>query len=415
MFHDEPDRRMTLTKTLDLRGGRPCWSAPEQQVVSDALPSRAVDVAIVGAGVMGAMLAERLTASGRSVALLDRRPPAAGATAASTALVMWAADTPLSELARRIGETEAARRWRRVHGAVLSLAQRIDALGLDCGWAARPELYLAGDVLDEAGLRTEALTRQAAGLPSQILDAAMVAKRFKIAPRAGLLSGDSYEVDPVALTLGLLAAARRAGATDSFPVDIAGLEFHPDLIGLRTSEGALVTARHVILATGYEAASTYLPDAFTLGSSYAIASPPGMAARWAEKALIWEAADPYLYLRATRDGRIIVGGEDEDFVDADKRDRLIPSKSATLEAKAAALLGGEPFPVDCGWAATFGGSPDGLPAIGKAKGHERLWLASGFGGNGVTFASLAADMIAGALDGQPDPDESCFSPYRFEA
>ncbi len=415
MFHDEPDRPMTLTKTLDLRGGRPCWSErPERQVVSHPLSASTVDVAIVGAGVMGAMLAERLAASGRSVTLLDRRPPSAGATAASTALVMWAADTPLTELAETVGAAEAARRWRRVRGAVSSLAARIDTLGLDCGWTARPELYLAGDVLDEEGLQAEAAARQAAGLPSQFLDAATVGDRFKIAPRAALLSSDSYEVDPVALTLGLLAAARRSGATINFPADVIRLEHQPDHTLLHTSNGGVVTAAEVILATGYEAASTYLPDAFTLGSSYAIASPPGMAARWEEKALIWEAADPYLYLRTTRDGRIIVGGEDEDFVDADKRDRLIPSKGATLEAKAAALLGGEPFPVDCAWAATFGGSPDGLPAIGRAKGQDRLWLASGFGGNGVTFASLAADMITGALDGRPDPDEACFSPYRFE-
>ncbi|WP_309646739.1 FAD-dependent oxidoreductase, partial [Phenylobacterium sp.] len=82
---------MTLTETLDLRGGRTCWRADDSNpLVSDPLPGAPVDVAIVGAGVMGAMLADRLSAAGRSVALLDRRPPAHGATAASTALVMWA-------------------------------------------------------------------------------------------------------------------------------------------------------------------------------------------------------------------------------------------------------------------------------------------------------------------------------------
>jgi glycine/D-amino acid oxidase-like deaminating enzyme len=46
-------------------------------------------------------------------------------------------------------------------------------------------------------------------------------------------------------------------------------------------------------------------------------------------------------------------------------------------------------------------------------GHERLWLASGFGGNGITFAALAAELLTAELTGQPDPDIECFDPYRF--
>ena len=71
-------------------------------------------------------------------------------------------------------------------------------------------------------------------------------------------------------------------------------------------------------------------------------------------------------------------------------------------------------PVACAWAATFGGSPDGLPAIGPVRGEDHVWLAGGFGGNGVTFASLAAELITKALGGAPDPDADAFDPYRFE-
>lgn len=61
----------------------------------------------------------------------------------------------------------------------------------------------------------------------------------------------------------------------------------------------------------------------------------------------------------------------------------------------------------------FGTSPDGLPAIGRAANSDRLWLASGFGGNGITFAALAAGLLAAELTGSPDPDLACFNPYRF--
>ena len=66
------------------------------------------------------------------------------------------------------------------------------------------------------------------------------------------------------------------------------------------------------------------------------------------------------------------------------------------------------------WAAVFGSSPDGLPAIGRAANSDGLWLAHGFGGNGITFAALAAELLTAELTGSPDPDLPCFDPYRFE-
>ena len=79
----------------------------------------------------------------------------------------------------------------------------------------------------------------------------------------------------------------------------------------------------------------------------------------------------------------------------------------------AAVLGADEIRLDCAWSAAFGSSPDGLPAIGRAARHNRLWLACGFGGNGITFAALGAELITAALAGTPDPDADCFDPYRF--
>lgn len=403
---------MELTERRDLRGGTTSWIPGQYgDFGSDPVPADC-DVAIIGAGVMGAMIAERLTAQGRRVGLFDRRPPAHGSTAASTALVMWAADVPLIHLAERWGADGAARRWRRMYAAVRGLAERIDRLGIACGRAERPELYLAGTLLDEAALQREGAARQAAGLPSTCLSAAETAERFGIAPRAALLSEGSYEVDPVRLTIGMLERARRGGATISFPCDVAGIDRGDGAIALRLADGSSIGAETVVIASGYERASWFLPDDFTIGSSYAVASPAGVAPLWRENALIWEASDPYLYARATADGRIVAGGEDEDFADAARRDPLIDEKGGIIQAKLAAMIGGD-VPVEHAWAAAFGSSPDGLPAIGQVEDDPRLWLASGFGGNGVTFASLGAKMIAAALRGSPDRDAACFSPYRF--
>ena len=276
---------MELTERRDLRGGRPCWKLHEHNTLPcDPLPPGQVDVAIIGAGVMGAMLAERLAKDGRRVALLDRRPPAHGSTAASTALVMWSADVPLTHLSGMIGADEAVRRWRRMHAAVHDLSDRIDSLAIDCGRMDRPELYLTGTLLDERTLEAEGEARRAAGLPSTFSAADDVATRFGIAPRAALLSADCYELDPVKLTQALLSEARQHGATISFPHNVAALEQVSGGIAVQSDDGSRLLAKEVILATGYERARWFLPPAFAVTSTYAIATPPGVAPLWRENA-----------------------------------------------------------------------------------------------------------------------------------
>lgn len=54
--------------------------------------------------------------------------------------------------------------------------------------------------------------------------------------------------------------------------------------------------------------------------------------------MIWEASDPYLYLRTTPEGRIICGGEDEEFTDEEKRNALIPAKVTRLRSKLRRLM-----------------------------------------------------------------------------
>lgn len=401
---------MELTERHDLRTGNPVWTDHKRPPPSDPIPDGVVDVAIIGAGVMGAMLADRLASEGLGVALVDRRPPGGGSTAASTALVMWEIDVPLTHLARDIGLDAAGARWRRVFDAVQQLHARAESVDGTAPFA--PTVYLAGNLLDPEALKLEGEARVRFGLPSRWLDAGAVADRFAIAPRAALVSDGGFAADPVALTLGLLKRARGHGATVSWPVDVTRLETRSDSVALIHGDGELV-ARSVILAGGYERATAFLPPAFSLLSSYAVATPPGTAPKWREDAMIWEASDPYLYARTDAEGRIIAGGEDEDYAQEAPRNRRIEEKGGTIGHKLAAMLGEDELPIERRWAATFGASPDGLPAIGRARNHERLWLASGFGGNGVSFAALASELIAAEFTGTPDPLASGFDPYRF--
>ena len=46
--------------------------------------------------------------------------------------------------------------------------------------------------------------------------------------------------------------------------------------------------------------------------------------------MVWNTEDPYIYLRTTDDGRILIGGEDEEFRNPEKRDSLITNKEQKL-------------------------------------------------------------------------------------
>ena len=123
--------------------------------------------------------------------------------------------------------------------------------------------------------------------------------------------------------------------------------------------------------------------------------------------MIWETKTPYLYLRTASDGRIFVGGRDEEFSDPRKRDALIGRKSRQLLADFRKLFPDVPFEIDFAWAGTFGETRDGLPYIGTA-GSKRVYYAMGYGGNGITFSIVAADMIADALTGKKNRDAPLF-------
>ena len=402
---------MDLTERHDLRTGTTPWEdGSRTEIPSDDLP-RVVDVAIVGAGITGAMVAERLTAAGIAVALLDRRCPGQGSTAASTALVLWEADVPLTHLARKIGEAEAVRRWQRVRRAATGLWQRFEEAKIKSDHVCCPSLYLAGNVLNADGLRAETVLRARHGMPSVYLDAGAAAERFDIPPRAAIVSDDSFEANPLRLTFTLLDCARKRGASVTYPSDVLRVTHQDDGVVLVSDRGEL-RARHAILATGYERPPLFLPQQFSLNVSYAIATEPGTAPLWRENAMLWEASTGYLYARSDREGRVIAGGGDETFYDAPHRDALIPEKTQGIATNLEQLTRSSIAPRER-WAAIFGAAPDGLAAIGRAAGHERLWLASGFGGNGITFAALAAELLTAQLTGRPDPDMECFDPYRF--
>jgi glycine/D-amino acid oxidase-like deaminating enzyme len=405
----------SLTRHRNLRSGTPLWLARARRpaVRHGALPARLEpDVVVVGAGISGALIADALVTAGHRVAVVDRRGPFQGSTPASTALLQFEIDTPLIQLAKRIGRQKAARAWWRSAEGVGYLRSRIVDLDIECDFKERRSLYLPGDQLDLKGLEAETEMRQAAGLRSSMIDRRTLRRMAGIDRPGAIYSTGTGEVDPVKLVAGLWRSAIARGARLYAPVQIDDVMSFQNHVRLKTATGRAISAKAVIFATGYELAKFIKPKGYRIASTWAYATRIQTESLWPSRCLIWEASDPYLYARTDAAGRVIVGGEDEEFVDTETRDRMLPQKVAAIERKLRRLMPKiDPTPAYA-WTGSFGSSPNGLPLIGPVPGHGHCYAVLGYGGNGITFSAIAAQMLQRSLSGYRDPDAKLFGLAR---
>ena len=292
---------MSATIKRDLRTGRPIWLERQMPAIAGQTLTRAVscDVLVVGAGISGAIIAEALSDAGLDVVIADRRGAAQGSTAASTALLQYEIDTPLSVLSGRIGRERAERMWRRSRLAVDALRERTRALGIKAEQATRDTLYLSGNVLDAAGLEAETEARRRVGFEVSFLKPAEVFEQYGIQGRSAIVGRDNYMADPRLLAAGYLNTAIVRGARVYAPVEVTDVEASKSGIVAATMDGPEIRANSLVFATGYEMAKGMPTKGNSIISTWVIATKPQLGKIWPTGCIIWEAADPYLYIRTT--------------------------------------------------------------------------------------------------------------------
>ena len=403
---------------MELLSSRPFWP------IRDGLPATFpplsrnadCDVAIVGAGITGALIAFTLARDGLQVVVLDRREAAHGSTAGNTGLVLYELDCMLHRLSRQIGSERAKRAYRRCQDSVRTLERLVRAERIRCDFVPRSSLFLAATPAHVRRLHQEFEARRAAGLTVEWWTRRRIAAESSLPHAAGILSAGAAEMDPYCFTHGVLMAAQRAGAAIHDRTAATRRIARRNHVELHTSRGTRVRARQLVIATGYEE-TAFSGHVGTLHSTYALISEPvsnGDFNDWpANRCLIWDTAEPYLYLRTTADGRALIGGYDEPFENPLRRDRKLRSKKASLHRRFRQLFPRIPLEVATAWAGTFGISSDGLPFIGQHSTVPHTWFALGFGGNGIVFSMIAAELIRAAMIGEEDPDASLFSFERL--
>jgi len=398
---------------MDLHGGLPFWLVrnglgPDYPRLEEDVRT---DVVIVGGGITGALCAYILTEAGIPVVVVDARAIGTGSTCASTALLQYEIDTPLHELIELVGEKSAVRSYQLCAQAVEGLGIIAKEIGME-EFTMRPSVQYASKRAHVAGLVKEHALRNANGLPAELLEGSEdVRAVLPFDAPAALRTPIAAATDAFQFTHALHAKSMLVGAHIHQHTEVVDFRDSATGIELRTAKGHSIHAKYLVYATGYESRDLLPKDVMRLHSTYAVISEPIAGTPWPDHALIWETAKPYLYMRTTSDGRIIVGGHDAPFRAPALRDALMWKKSIALEEDLRALMPDLPFKREYAWCGTFGATKDGLPYIDRGPRERNSFYALGMGGNGITFSLIAAENIRDRILGRPDPDTNMF---RFD-
>lgn len=402
---------------MDLKSGYPFWAV--KNGLMHAFPAlrqdHRCDVAIIGGGITAALVADRLSRHGHQVAVFEQRDVGWGSTAASTAMLQYEIDSHLVDLAKRYGEAQALLAYRACSDAVVDLEQVASPFP-DVDFAAQDSLYVASTRWQQRAVRREFELRDRHHFDVEWIDRPALGQDFGIDAPGAILTRPAARVDPYRLAYRLLMRLKRRGSHVFDRCTITDIEPAARGVTLRSQDGATVKARHVVMAAGY-ASQEWLPKRIAkLRSSYAfITDPmPADALGYLKDTLVWESARPYVYLRSTGDGRLLVGGEDDAVDIPARRDRRVESKQAKLQQKLARLMPGMAVRPAFAWAGTFAETEDGLPFFGPREALGlRVLFAMAYGGNGITYSMIGASLLQARIEGRRHPLARLFGFQRL--
>ncbi|MCC9065725.1 NAD(P)/FAD-dependent oxidoreductase [Flavobacterium piscisymbiosum] len=397
---------------MKLRSSETFW--PLKSAMKYSYPSidsdHTTEILIIGGGITGALIAYKLISEGKKVILVDRRDVANGSTAASTALLQYEIDVPLHELIKIRGLECAVDSYSNGKKAIFDLRTIIDTIKSDCQFEFKKSIYYCSLKKDIPFLRNEFKCRKEHGFDVNWLERWDLEK-MGLNAIAGIESKTAAVMDPYKLANDLLHYCQKKGMQIYDRTNITSIQNQKSKSIAHTENKFTISAEHIIHCSGYESTETLTEKMVDLKSTYVIASENIEFLPTAFKnAIFWDTSKPYLYFRVTSDNRIIMGGGDEDFKDAKKRDKLLDKKEQYLLRHFKRKFPKINFKIDYSWAGTFGETKDGLPYFGKPDPTKNEHYVLGFGGNGITFSVIGMNSIMDSINNKKNQD---LEYYRF--
>ncbi|QSQ25009.1 FAD-binding oxidoreductase [Pyxidicoccus parkwayensis] len=365
------------------------------------------DCVIVGGGIVGAALADVLSAEGMSVALVEARSIGAGTTACGMGHLV-AMDDNAAELALTAWSVAL---WRELRDE-LPIAVEYDACGT---------LWLAADDEELAAIAAKVASYRGVGVRAEVLDAAAL-REAEPALTPGLVGAlrvpDDAVLYPPLAALHFARRARERGARLMLGCSVT--ELRPGSVVLEN--GDVLAAGHIVLATGV-ASPRLCPDLpISPRKGHLLITHRGApvvhhqlvelgylkSAHGSDGASVAFNAQP----RIT--GQLLLGSSRQPGADGPHVEPAILERM--LKRAADFLPGLDGLRALRVWTGLRPATPDGLPLLGPHPRKPWLWLACGHEGLGITTAPASARLVADQLLGRASAiDARPYSPARFEA
>lgn len=372
---------------------RPFASPPLEQNVS-------ADVCVVGAGIAGLTTAYLLAGEGKSVVVVEKNKIGGGETSHTSAHLSNVMDVGYLKIAGLHGE-EGARLVAQSHSSAITRIDYIVAREhIDCSFERLDGYLFLGDGTSEKELHEEFEAARRAGV--KVSELMLSPFGLKMGPC--LRFQRQAQFHPLKYMAGLAAAFLRRGgriytATEAGEITVGKTAEIDTVNKHRISADAIVIATNMPMNERVK-----VPAKQEAYRSYVIGIP--VPTRSIPKALFWDTADPYHYVRSMRmkDGRterhvLIVGGEDHKASQAED----IENRFARLRAWARTHFGTLEEP-EFHWSGLVMNTIDGLALIGRSPGDlDNVYIATGDSGTGLTHGTIAGILLTDLIIGRDNP------------
>lgn len=350
---------------------------------------RECEVAVIGGGMAGVLIAWMLRQRGIDVLILEANRLGSGQTRNTTAKVTAQHGNIYERLIREQGETGARQYAAANQQAVEEFRRLIRDQKIDCDWLDCPA-YLYSTAEEEL-LQQEARAAAQAGL--QVEFTTRVGLPFPV--KGAVRMNGQGQFHPLKF-LGTLAEELEV-FEHSRVTEVEGSEIYTEYG--RVKAGAVVFATHYpfLNTPGYYFARmhqersyvTVLKGACRLDGIYYGVDPGGLSLRhWGDL--------------------VLVGGENHRTGENRSGGRYTALEQAARELYPAAE-------VVCRWSAQDCMTLDGIPYIGRyAPSTPEWYVATGFGKWGMTSSMVSALRISELITGASSLDTEVFSPRRLD-
>ncbi|MBI2618148.1 FAD-binding oxidoreductase [Candidatus Kaiserbacteria bacterium] len=372
------------------------------------------DAVVIGGGMAGLAVAERLANAGKKVIVLEREFCGAGASGRSSGFITQDSELELIDLIENLGKERAKRLWEFVGNSMEIMRSNIKTHSIECDYQEQDYIFIANDRRGFRKVLREHNGREILGYESYLYDAKTVrgvlgSHDYKGAIRyPGTFAINSYLYAQAMRDVLMKMGVRIFEGTDVSSIDARGVA---------TADGRRrVNAEYIIVCV-----DKFLPrlkcfkkDVYHVETYLTLSKPlheKDIARLFPSGHLMVTDSDMiYQYYRITGEGRLLLGGGNYlttyAYGASKKPEQIIPKLARYMKKK---------FPdvsveFEYVWPGLLGVSKDLVPLAGRDRSMPNVYYIAG--ASGLAWASGLGNYLGEQiLNGRDDYDD-LFSPYR---